>query len=251
MRRCLCAYAVVAMVAFMPGRALAAPIETTASDGVTVYAESFVADLPADAPVIAVFHQARSNGRGEYGPIISWLNGLGYRVIAWDQRSGGNLFGSENRTAAKAKGKKGFCDAYPDIEAAIAYSASVAAGAPLIIWGSSYSASLVWAAAADHPDKIDGVVAFSTASGGALDDCGARKGLPRLADPALAVWPARERGQAKALDALLRAAEVEVLIVENGVHGSSMLVDQRTDADMSAARSAVAAWLSRAAGAAK
>lgn len=246
MRRIASALACAVIALLAPVVSSAAVVETTAADGVKVYGESYVAGLPASAPVIALFHQARSNGRGEYGPMISWLNGLGYRVIAWDQRSGGNLYGAENRTAAKAKGKKGFCDAYPDMEAAIVYSGAVAAGAPLIIWGSSYSASLVWAAAADHADKIDGVVAFSTASGGALDDCGARKGLPGLADPALAAWPARERGQAKSLDALLRAARVEVLIVENGVHGSSSLVDQRTNADMSAARSAVAAWLTRA-----
>jgi pimeloyl-ACP methyl ester carboxylesterase len=127
----------------------------------------------------------------------------------------------------------------------LAYAHEAAKGAPLIIWGSSYSASLAFRAAADHADKIDAVVAMSTATGGALDKCGAKIGLPNLADPALAVWPKSEEGQAKGLADLLSAQSVEVQIVPNGVHGSSMLVDERTKHDMSEARAKVAAWLAK------
>ncbi len=225
--------------------AQAETITTQAADGVTVYGETYYAELSASAPVISLFHQAGSNGRGEYGPMTGWLNGLGYRVIAWDQRSGDGHFGGGNRTAAEASGPDGYCDAYPDVEAGIAYAYEAAQGAPLVVWGSSYSASLVWRAAAAHPGKIDGVVAMSTATGGELDKCGAKAGLPNLVDPGLAVWPKKEEGQAKALSSLLTAKNVEVHIVENGVHGSSTLVDERTGHDMSAARAHVAAWLSK------
>lgn len=235
---------VLALLTVAFGSAAAETITTRAADGATVYGEAYYASLPATAPMIALFHQARSNGRGEYGPLIPWLNGLGYRVIAFDQRSGGNLFGESNRTAAAAKGPKGFCDAYPDIEAGVAYAHGAAKGAKLIAWGSSYSASLIWRAAADHADKIDGVVAFSTATGGALDRCGAKAHLPRLADKAAAFWPERERGQANALKSLLEPRNVAVVIVKGGVHGSSTLIDARAGKDMSGARAAVAGWLS-------
>ena len=42
---------------------------------------------------------------------------------------------------------------------------------------------------------------------------------------------------------ILEAAGVEVVVVPDGVHGSSMLVDERTGHDMSEARARVAAWL--------
>ncbi|MEQ8934508.1 MAG: alpha/beta hydrolase [Amphiplicatus sp.] len=223
--------------------AYAETITTQAADGVTVYGEAYYADLPTSTPMISLFHQAGSNGRGEYGPLTDWLNGLGYRVIAWDQRSGDGHFGGDNRTAAEASGPDSYCDAYPDVEAGVAYAYEMAQAVPLIIWGSSYSASLVWRAAAEHPHESDGVVAMSTATGGKLDKCGAKAGLPNLADPGLAVWPTKEGGQAKALSKLLTAKNVEVLIVEDGVHGSSTLVDERTGHDMSAARAQVAEWL--------
>jgi len=86
---------------------------------------------------------------------------------------------------------------------------------------------------------------MSTATGGKLDKCGAKAGLPNLVAPGLAVWPKKEEGQAEALSSLLAAKNVEVHIVENGVHGSSTLVDERTGHDMSAARAQVAAWLSK------
>lgn len=223
--------------------AAAETITTTAADGATVYGETYYADLPATAPMIALFHQAGANGRGEYGPLTEWLNGLGYRLIAFDQRSGGGYFGQTNRTAEGVGEDRRYCDAYPDIEAAIAYAHGAAGGAPLVIWGSSYSASLVFAAAADHPDLVDAVVAFSPATGGELDRCGAKKGLPNLKDPALAVWPKTEKSRATRLNKLLKAANAEVIIVKNGVHGSSTLVDARTQHDMSAARAGVAEWL--------
>ncbi len=229
--------------ALFAGAAHAETVTIKAADGVTVYGEAYFADLPDSAPLISLFHQAGANGRGEYSEIAEWLNGLGYRAIAWDQRSGGGRFGSENRTAKAAKGPDGFCDAYPDVEAGLAYAHEAAAGAPLVIWGSSYSASLVWRAAADHADKVDAVAAFSTATGGQLDRCGAKVGLPGVEDPGLAVWPDREARQARKLDDLLTRAGATTLIVDDGVHGSSSLVDSRTGEDMSKARSRVAAWL--------
>lgn len=223
--------------------AQAETVTTKAADGTIVYGETYFTTLPETAPLIALFHQARSNGRGEYGPLIPWLNGLGYRVIAFDQRSGGDLYGESNRTAAAAKGPKGYCDAWPDVEAGVVYAHGAAKGAPLVVWGSSYSASLIWRAAATHPAKIDGVVAMSTATGGALDRCGAKAYLPKLQDKAVAVWPDREKGQADALRKTLDTKGVNVILIKNGVHGSSALVDARTGKEMAAARAAVAGWL--------
>ena len=64
-------------------------ITTLTSDGVTVYGELYFGELDDSAPLVLLFHQGRSNGRGEYAEIAAWLNASGYRTIAWDQRAGG------------------------------------------------------------------------------------------------------------------------------------------------------------------
>lgn len=235
--------ALAAAVFCIASTAVAETVTTQAADGATVYGEVYSGGLPETAPMVALFHQAGANGRGEYKEIAEWLNGLGYRAIAWDQRSGGGRFGAENRTAAEANGPDGYCDAYPDIEAGLDYASRAAGEAPLVIWGSSYSASLVWRAAADHAEAVDAVVGFSTATGGRLNRCGARAGLPGVQDPGLAVWPARERRRARGLADALEAAGAETLIIEGGVHGSSSLVDGRTGRNMAEARAKVAEWL--------
>jgi len=89
---------------------------------------------------------------------------MGFNCAAVDQRSGGDVNGVENETharAAKAGKNTSYLDAYQDMEAALAYFRAEHAKGKLIVWGSSYSASLVLKLAAEHPDAIDGVVAFS------------------------------------------------------------------------------------------
>ncbi|HIF22009.1 MAG TPA: hypothetical protein EYQ27_08905 [Gemmatimonadetes bacterium] len=44
---------------------------------------------------------------------------------------------------------------------------------------------------------------------------------------------------------LLTAAVVEFFVIEEGVHGSSMLLDERTGHDVTAARSIASRWLRR------
>lgn len=231
----------------MQGQALS-QIEVTivkASDGVEVVGQLEYGGLPATAPMIALFHQARSNGRGEYGPLFPWLNENGFSAIAWDLRKGGDLFGSINVTATGREALDDrYCDAYPDIVAAVEKTIAVAEGAPVIIWGSSYSASLVFRAAAEI-EGVDAVIAFSPAAGGPMAECHAGLYVEDVRVPALVLRPASEmelessQQQRKALE----AAGVTFVVVENGVHGSSMLVDERTKHDMSAVRADVMQWL--------
>ncbi len=218
-------------------------VATTAADGGKVFGTAYFDGLPEDAPVILLFHQARSNGRGEYGPLISWLNGLGFRVIAWDQRSGGGLYGGTNRTVAAHGGSTGYCQAYPDLEAALAFARAQYHPRKLLVWGSSYSGGLVFKLAARHADEIDGVVAFSPA----FAVCGTDRDWRKVRLPILVVWPDSEaRGSyASRIIAGLREKGAQVIIVQGGRHGSSTLVDSRTGQDMSRSRQAVAAALRR------
>lgn len=224
-------------------------ISTVASDGVAVFGTPYFASLTDSAPLIVLFHQGGSNARAEYAPLIPWLNENGYRAIGWDLRAGGEIYGLNNRTAdgmlpAEADS---YCDGYGDMRAALDASLSHASADEAIIWGSSYSAALVFHLAADAPDKVSHVISASPASGPPMANCLARARLDELTVPAFVLRPASEmeRESAQQQKLLLDAAGVSVLVLEKGVHGSSMLVDERTKADMSAGRAAVLQWLAQ------
>ena len=136
-------------------------IDFPSKDGLTITADMYEAENSKQ--FIILFHQAGWS-RGEYQEIAPKLNALGYHALAVDQRSGGGVNDIKNKTNALAKkeGKKTeFVDAFQDVEAAVSYVKSTYKPDKIIIWGSSYSSSLVLKYAGDYPDKIDGVLSFS------------------------------------------------------------------------------------------
>ena len=94
-------------------------------------------------PFIILFHEAESS-RGEYLKIAPKLKNLGYNCLAVDLRSGLKSSYVKNETAARAK-EKGyslkFLDSKKDMLAAIEYAKRYNRK-PIILFGSSYSASL-------------------------------------------------------------------------------------------------------------
>ncbi|NAS30571.1 alpha/beta fold hydrolase [Flavobacteriaceae bacterium R38] len=112
---------------------------------------------------IVLFHQAGWS-RGEYKEIAPKLNAMGYSCLAVDLRSGGKVNNVVNKTnkAAESEGKPtGFTDALQDVEASINYVKNSFKPGKLIIWGSSYSSSLVLKYGGDHPDAVDAILSFS------------------------------------------------------------------------------------------
>ncbi len=136
-------------------------VEFTAADGLSVTADLY--EKNGSKKFILLFHQAGWS-RGEYKETAPQLNELGYNCLAIDQRSGGSVNGVTNETKARAK-KEGkgteFKDAFKDIEAAVAYVKKTYKPDQVIIWGSSYSSSLVLKYAGDYPKNIDAVLSFS------------------------------------------------------------------------------------------
>jgi len=135
------------------------PVVLPAADGVTVYGEVWRA-AAAKPPLIVAFHQAESSS-AEYAPIAPRLVAAGFTVLAIDQRSGDGAFGGSNRTAAGLGRAASYDEALPDLAAALAWAKADAKGAPLVVWGSSYSAALAFVLAAAHPGDVDAIVAFS------------------------------------------------------------------------------------------
>ncbi|NER15024.1 hypothetical protein GWK08_16330 [Leptobacterium flavescens] len=183
-----------------------------------------------EAPVIMLFHQGGSNARGEYNSIIPVLLEDGFNVLAIDQRRGGQTYGSYNRTVANISiNNYGYCDAYPDLEAALSFIEGSGYTGSKIVWGSSYSGTLVIKLAHENQDKISGVLAFSPASGGPLKDCRPDAYFESLKTPLLLLRPPGEMEieSVKAQFDLANQHGHQTYAAENGVHGSSMLVEER------------------------
>lgn len=130
-----------------------------AKDGLTVTADLYLVDL--HKPYILLLHQA-GYSRGEYREIAPRLTKLGYNCLAIDQRSGGEVNLVKNQTARLAC-EKGlgieYIDAMQDVEAAIDYIKSKT-DKPIVVWGSTYSASLALMIGAKNL-RVQAVVAFS------------------------------------------------------------------------------------------
>jgi len=215
-------------------------------DSITIIGDVYKVD--EKAITILLFHQAGANARGEYHTIIPRLLEAGYNVFAFDQRVGGQRFGSFNRTMTAIENNRyGYCDAYPDLNSALDYVIAQGYTGKKIIWGSSYSAALVIQLANKRPEDVTAVLAFSPASGGALENCLPNPFVEGLKVPLLALRPASEMEyeDVKVQLEMIKSFRHETFVSENGVHGSSMLVEERTGSDVSKTWEIVMAFLAR------
>lgn len=135
-------------------------IRFKSKDGLPITADLYKVDKSKG--FILLCHRSHFN-RGEYKETALKLNALGFSCMAIDQRSGMNVLGVKNETSTLAKQKglpTGYLDARQDIEAAIAYLYTLNLKKPIILVGSSYSASLALLVACNN-DNVKAVAAFS------------------------------------------------------------------------------------------
>jgi dienelactone hydrolase len=205
-------------------------VTITASDGVKVYADFDPAGGNSQ-PYILLFHQAGSN-RAEYAPIAPRLVKLGFNCLAIDQRSGGGLWGQQNETVGGVGHNGQYLDALKDLEAALAWARSSGNNGKVLVWGSSYSAALVFLLAAEHQQEVAGVLAFSPGeyldAPDAVHDAAAKVSVP------IFVTSARDRNEIAAAKSILAAAPAQqkTQFVPHiaGVHGSSTLREDKNRA---------------------
>ena len=191
-----------------------------AEDGVVV--QGTYTDAPAAKALILLFHQAGSS-KGEYSTIAPRLASAGYASLAIDQRVGGTLFG-RNETAAAIKGTASYLDAKADLFAALDWARGKRL--PIILWGSSYSAALVFVVAAEDPGTVRALLAFSPGEylgpGASVRAAAAKVHVP------IFVTTAQNHGEIAAAKSILAAAparlKVQFIPVQGGVHGSSTLI---------------------------
>jgi pimeloyl-ACP methyl ester carboxylesterase len=197
-------------------------------DSIQIFGDLYETDK--SAPTILLFHQGGSNAKGEYGPIIPELISEGFNVFAIDQRRGGQRYGEHNRTVARIPYQNfSYCDAYPELEGALNYIMKSGFSGNIILWGSSYSASLAIQLASKHEDQIAGVLAFSPASGEPMQGCTPDEYIKTLKIPLLLLRPPNEMAieSVKNQFELAQQYNHQVYVAEFGTHGSSMLVLER------------------------
>lgn len=230
MRAALAALALVAVAGCHPrpqndpavngGPISAEPVTLAAADGVKIAGVYTRAAKPR--ALLLLFHQAES-GKDEYALLAPQLAQLGYSSLRIDQRAGGTLFGV-NETV-KALGHAGsYAEAKQDLDAAFAWGRQQKL--PIVLWGSSYSAALVFLLAAEHPGQVKALLAFSP--GEYLDDKGAVARAAAKVSAPIFVTSARDVQEEEAAHAILATSPAKVKVQfypkQGGVHGSSTLL---------------------------
>lgn len=197
-------------------------ISFPAKDGLEVTADLYF--LSSDKPYVILLHQARFS-RGEYLEIAPKIVNLGYNCIAVDLRSGNEVNGVINETAKRAKDlglSQSYIDAIPDIEAAIAY-VKKQTDKPFVLWGSSYSASLVLIQTAKDL-RTGAAVAFSPGEYFDTPDFVSSK----IKDIAVPIIVLSSKAECAAVKELVGSIKRQNLITQfcptdKGKHGSSAL----------------------------
>ena len=204
-----------------------------AGDSVQIVADVYRGAAPS-APTILLFPQGGGSARGEYRLIVPRLLGEGYNVIAADVRGGGARFGEPSRAPAVGDDFS-YCAALGEVDAAVGLARARGFTGPLVLWGSSYTATLALQVGSRRSADVAAVLAFSPASGEPMAGCEPEPyvgWLARTGVPTLVLRPRVEladSARAAALEAMRRDGAT-VFVAEQGVHGSSMLDSTRTRA---------------------
>lgn len=221
--------------------ATAEAVVLRASDGVAVHGLYYQAQNPR--AVILLFHQAGSS-KDEYATIAPQLVKAGFSALAIDQRSGDGLFG-KNETAAALGQKADYLEARPDLKAALDWARTKSL--PIILWGSSYSSSLIFPLAASDPQGIVALLAFSP--GEYFDDKNmVRTAAAKVTVPVFIASDNSKDETAEAgpiMAALPKSDRNAQFVPVHGVHGSSMLIASRNPAGASANMRVVFDFLDR------
>lgn len=216
-------------------------LELTASDGMIVPATWRRAVDPK--ALILLFHQ-RGSSRVEYAEIGPRLAANGYSSLAIDQRGGGDTWRVPNEPAQAWGETDTHWDAMPDLEAAMAWATGQAM--PIALWGSSYSAALVFPLGAANPDAVKAVLAFSP--GEYLEGQATSRAAGALAMPLFvsSATNLNEVGYAQPVfDAAGSADKIYFLPKDGSVHGSSALIRTENAEGQEEVWAAVLAFLGR------
>lgn len=199
-------------------------VEFEAADGTRIYGRYYEASSPR--AIILLFHQAESS-KNEYATIAPRLVAEGYSALAIDQRSGGEMFGP-NETVRALGHSAPYLEAKQDLEAALAFARN--RSLPIVLWGSSYSASLAIIVASEHPHDVRAIATFSPGEYFPENLSSVRAAAKKIAVP-FYVTSAISADEVQAAKEILTASPAKIRIQylpkSGGVHGSSTLIASR------------------------
>lgn len=197
-------------------------VKLQTADDVSISAVAYEATKPK--AIILLFHQAGSS-KAEYTTIAPKLASSAYTSLAIDQRSGGTLFGP-NDTVARLSKSASYAEAKADLIAALDWAAK--RHLPIILWGSSYSAALIFEVAADHEAQVSALLAFSPG-----EYLGTSSEVARAAAQVhvpIYVTSSSSADEVGAARTILSASSARIktqFVPKYGVHGSSTLIETR------------------------
>jgi len=195
-----------------------------ANDGVKITADLYMT-YNTKAPFIILYHQAGFS-RGEYRSIAPKLNELGFNCMAIDQRSGKEVNGVINKThleAVRLNKPTEYIDAIPDIQAAYLYVKHGVKPDKIILWGSSYSAAIVFFLGSTHYNGVDGILAFSPGEYFKINGKKIETYAKRIECPVFITSAKNEKEQWKNIYNAIRKEKKSFLPNEIGKHGSKAL----------------------------
>ena len=179
----------------------------------------------ASAPFIILYHQA-GYSRGEYLSIAPKLNAMGFNCLAVDQRSGNqvnNIVNQTNKEAVKQNKPTEYLDALPDIEAAYLYVKHGIKPSKLILWGSSYSAAIMFYMGSEHHDNLSGLLTFAPGEYFKINGKEIKSFASRVTVPVFVTSAKSEYGNWKSIYANVKSKKSFFLPDTEGKHGSKAL----------------------------
>ena len=196
-------------------------------DGLPITADFY--ESKSTDPYLILFHQARFS-RGEYKETADKFVKLGYNCLAVDLRSGDEVNYVKNLTAEAAREKKlptEYMNAKQDMQAAIEYAFKLSKK-PVVVFGSSYSASLSLLLAKENP-HVKAVIVFSPGEYFDKENL-VRDTIAGFSKPIFATSSAQEFPYMKELFAKVAPLNLNLYKPSNkGDHGSKVLWEKSPD----------------------
>lgn len=199
-------------------------INFKADDGVIITADLYMAH-ESSAPFIVLYHQA-GYSRGEYRSIAPRLNAMGFNCMAVDQRSGdkvNDIINETHKVAVAAKLPTEYLDAIPDIEAAYLYVKYSIKPDKIILWGSSYSAALMFYMGSEHHNNLSGILSFAPGAYFKVNGKELKTYAAKITCPVFVTSAKSEYANWKAIYDHIKSDKSSFLPETEGKHGSKAL----------------------------
>jgi len=195
-----------------------------ASDGLNITADLYMVH-EASAPFIILYHQA-GYSRGEYRTIAPELNRMGFNCMAVDQRSGNEVNQVLNETHKEAVSSNmptEYLDAIPDMEAAYLYVKYGIKPDKIILWGSSYSAAILFYMGSVHHHNLSGILTFSPGEYFKINNKDLKTYASKITCPVFVTSAKSEYSNWKAIYDQIKSDKSYFLPETEGKHGSKAL----------------------------